>query len=245
MKINLAENMLRFGVKNLTETNTRKVKTLAEQTEKPVAQPTPPTPPASSQQGAERDISKQTGAVAAGKSNFNVDPANFQTYKAAMWMSVWSTIGSVPGDMQIRAGQPLSYKLDGETTPWPYYAIDFKNQKIRVDSNKIAESKKQFDQKFWARYDAKMADAAWVKKLAEGFNSIFKSDPKIIKQVQQYVASKIKDKTLVSDNGFGKPFDDGVWGVNSAKAWLALMRSQGGSPSVTLDYYIKKNVTVA
>ena len=32
MKINLAENMLRFGVKNLNETATSKVKTLAEQT---------------------------------------------------------------------------------------------------------------------------------------------------------------------------------------------------------------------
>jgi hypothetical protein len=36
MKINLAENMLRFGVKNLNETATRKIKTLAEQT--PTAQ---------------------------------------------------------------------------------------------------------------------------------------------------------------------------------------------------------------
>jgi len=56
MKINLAENMLRFGVKNLNETATSKVKTLAEQqpaaakkptaataVEKPVA-PTPVQP---------------------------------------------------------------------------------------------------------------------------------------------------------------------------------------------------------
>ena len=45
MKINLAENMLRFGVKNLNETATKRVKTLAEQ--KPVqSQPAPVTPAA-------------------------------------------------------------------------------------------------------------------------------------------------------------------------------------------------------
>lgn len=37
MKINLAENMLRFGVKNLNETSTWKVKTLAEQEQAPAA----------------------------------------------------------------------------------------------------------------------------------------------------------------------------------------------------------------
>lgn len=41
MKINLAENMLRFGVKNLNETATRQVKTLAEQTSAPTAKVDP------------------------------------------------------------------------------------------------------------------------------------------------------------------------------------------------------------
>ena len=44
MKINLAENMLRFGVKNLNETATSKVKTLAEQ--KPTAPGKPEVKPA-------------------------------------------------------------------------------------------------------------------------------------------------------------------------------------------------------
>jgi len=41
MKINLAENMLRFGVKNLNETATRQVKTLAEQAKAPTAKVDP------------------------------------------------------------------------------------------------------------------------------------------------------------------------------------------------------------
>jgi hypothetical protein len=45
MKINLAENMLRFGVKNLNETAIRNVKTLAEQTPATPTTATTTTPP--------------------------------------------------------------------------------------------------------------------------------------------------------------------------------------------------------
>lgn len=44
MKINLAENMLRFGVKNLSKSATNKVKTLAEQEQKTAAVTQPAAP---------------------------------------------------------------------------------------------------------------------------------------------------------------------------------------------------------
>jgi len=248
MKINLAENMLRFGVKNLNTTATKKLENLAEQA-------ATTNPKSNTQQGARRDYGygelmskKNTTLNAAPKADIKADPSgvDYNTYRNRMWIIVYGSLIVHQADVYLKNSFTYYYKGEHKN-PKTVYA-NFAN--LKLPQEWINQSRNEFDTEFKTRFNKLMQDPKWLYYFAGEFNNIFgtsvEKPSKTVVNIQTYIKNqldKTKYKNLVVNNGtVGEQFADGVWGGISTKAWLTYV-IQNISPFDTIISHLEDKQT--
>jgi len=244
LHITLAENMSRFGTKNLTESNKRALRYLAEQTKEKTPVQNTDNKVNLDQNAGENLKNNKVGseysyvpAAAKGTAGKEV----FDAYKEEMWVMVFTQLvawGYYVSDAK-KLGETTKnyvyyYIRPDENTQYPFCA-NFKN--LTMPAGLIKQSSDLFNKRYWAMFNKLISDQAWVAYFQDQFNKLFGSSVASpsdkVKQIQAYIQAQITDKKYVQNNGTaGKPFADGIWGPVSARAWL--MFSKSILPSMTL-----------
>lgn len=220
MKINLAENMLRFGVKNLKTSNKVNLNAIIEQQN--LADTTP------EQDTSYADQIKKQGGVkgdlnyaAAADTKTNPTAADYNEYKDEMWVIPYGSFIVHQADLYTKNSFAYYYKSE----PGKFRSVYPNWSNLKVPTEWVAQSKKEFNDEFIKRYNAALKNRNWLLYVANEYNKLFnttvKKPSETVKNIQAFIASQMKGDPLVDNNGTpGQPFADGVWGVVSTRAWL-------------------------
>ena len=197
MKVNLAENMLRFGVKNLNKTATSKVKTLAEQETPTTAEPTP-------QQAA----------------------SAYEKYKNDMWRTIFKNI-AIPAQRSQEnvKNKTVSYDWRYPQDQMKGQFKDTMQNTYTIGTDADAfdiEFKKRLTQALgdnnWLTRVANELNAL--------FGNVGTNNPNdTVIEVQTYIKNRFpKGDKRVEDNGTpGRRFNDGVFYAHSTRAYIQLI----------------------
>lgn len=197
MKVNLAENMLRFGVKNLNTAATSKVKTLAEQETPTTAEPTP-------QQAA----------------------AAYEQYKKDMWITVFKNIAIAAQRTpeQVKSNT-ISYdwRYPEDQMKGQFRDTMQNTYTIGTDANTFdIEFKKRLTQ---ALGDNNWLTRV-ANQLNSLFGNVGTNNPDDnVQAVQTYIKNRFPegDKRVQHNGTPGQMFNDGVFYAHSTKAYIQLI----------------------
>jgi len=222
MKINLAENMLRFGVKNLNETASQKVKTLAEQeTSKGQMYNTDPN-----RTGDLAGAKKGQYFDATGKERPAADLNNVLLDRDRVGRMLWPVLTSIVKVESINTpNQFLKYSWR-----YPQYTQDNLEWHFKQTEK---NDKEAFNKTFADKLAAAKNDANWQKRVIDKINKNLGS-PQAIMAAQQAIINENPNSKFVQNNGHGGKFVDGTFHYYSLIAFLECKQAGMRDPSFML-----------